>query len=503
MSRRLALVLAVLAVIAALAPAHAAAASRPPVVMVVFDEFPVGDLMLPDGKIDTRRFPGFAALARGSTWFRNASTVYDSTEKAVPAILDGRLPTAGGDSSYRSHPQSLFTLLARLGYRIHSREEATTVCPPRLCRRTFHYGNPHYNILHNRRERLNRTIAALRPERAPTFTFHHSIVPHVPWVYLPSGRARTGYPPGTLPDFAAPTGFSDDFLTQFNEQRHLLQVGYVDHEVDKLVRRLKRTGQWKKALVIVTADHGISFQENFPDDVVDRRMVSETNVQDIAPVPLFVKRPGQVRGRVSDVYAQNIDILPTVAHLLHAPVGFPIDGAQVYGPTVRARDGVTIQRRDLSGTIYVGRKEMQARRHAEIVRRTRVFGSGPWSGVYRIGPNTGLLHRRLATLVRAAKGPARATFAVPGSLANVRTAANTVPTLAAGRIAGDATPSDRPLALSVDGRIAAVGRSFYLQGDPQEYFALDLPESALRNGRNTMGLYEVVGGKTLVPLGVR
>ena len=67
---------------------------RPPVVVVVFDEFPADDLLGPDGQIDAERFPNFAELASMSTWFPNGHTVYDSTFKAVPAILDGRLPQA-------------------------------------------------------------------------------------------------------------------------------------------------------------------------------------------------------------------------------------------------------------------------------------------------------------------------------------------------------------------------------------------------------------------------
>jgi len=493
--------LAVLAGVSAAAPGRAEAAARPPVVMVVFDEFPVGDLMLQDGKIDARRFPGFAALADGSTWFRNGSTVYDSTEKALPAIMDGQLPRANTAPTFVSHPQSIFTFMHRLGYRIRSREEVTNVCPPRLCRRSRHYGNGHFNILHERRERLDRTIASLRREKRPTFTFHHSVVPHVPWVYLPSGRARTGYPPGTIPDFARANGFSNVFLTQFNEQRHLLQVGYVDREVGKLVRRLKRTGQWKRALVVVTADHGISFQQSFALDVVDRREVNERNVEDIAPVPLFVKAPGQTHGRISRSYAQTTDILPTVAHLLGRRLGFAVDGTQAFGSTVHHRDGVTIQRRDLSGTIYVDAKDMEDRRRDQVERRTGLFGSGSWSRVYRIGPNRELLNRPVKSLQRIAPAKVRAAFSVPQSLARVRLSATTVPTLASGLVTGGGKVSDRPIALAVNGRIAAVGRSFHLEVAPEEYFALNLPESSLRDGRNSMQLYQVVGPEALVRLG--
>jgi hypothetical protein len=491
--RRLALLVAVLASLGVAAPAHAA--PRPPVVVVLLDEFPSADLITRDGHLDTRRFPGFAALASGSTWFRNAYAVHDSTQYSVPAILTGRRPRPGTGPSYLSHPQSLFTLMDRLGYRVHAREEATTICPPRLCPRTDHYGNPHYNPLHGRRERLEHTIASIRRTRRPVFTFHHSVLPHVPWVYLPSGRNRQGYAPGTLPDFASPDGFGDPFLTEFNEQRHLLQVGFVDREIGRLVARLKHTGQWRRALVVVTADHGISFDVG----TTDRRMVTPQNVHEVAPVPLFVKRPGETRGRVSDAYANGTDVVPTIARLLHTTPGYPVDGADAFGATVARRPGVDIDTRDLSARIVVPAAEMQARRRADWAQRASVFGNGPWSRVYRIGPDRQLLGRRVAP---GRASPGAASFAVPRGLGRVNPRAATVPTLAAGRIVGGTAAGGRDIALAVDGRIAAMGRSFHLAGDATEWFALNLPESSLRRGANQMDLYEVGPGGRLALLGV-
>ena len=66
--------------------------ARAPVVLVVFDEFPVSSLLDGNGEIDAVRYPNFAELAHGSTWFRNATTVSYSTTQAVPAILTGSNP---------------------------------------------------------------------------------------------------------------------------------------------------------------------------------------------------------------------------------------------------------------------------------------------------------------------------------------------------------------------------------------------------------------------------
>ena len=320
--------------------------------------------------------------------------MHDSTHFAVPAILTGSAPRAGADApNYLTHPRSLFTYLDRLGYRIRAREEATTVCPPRLCPRADRYGNPHYNILHRRRERLDRTIAGLRRSRRPTLTFHHSVLPHVPWAYLPSGQARQGYRAGALPDFASPAGFGDGFLTQFNEQRHLLQAGFTDHEVGRLVARLKKTGQWKQALVVVTADQAISFQRG----VADRRQVTEANIHEVAPVPLFVKRPGQTRAGRSSAYVSGLDVLPTIAALLGRPLGGQADGAE----RVQPRRPVAARGPDAAPSTCPASSPCPRARWRPAAAWTACAAAtcsatARWSRVYRIGPHRQLLGRRVA-----------------------------------------------------------------------------------------------------------
>ena len=83
-------------------------------------------------------------------------------------------------------------------------------------------------------------------------------------------RATTRSPP-----INGPVGFHDQALTNHNETRHLLQVGYVDHQVGLLLARLRRTGLFDQAMIVVTADHGIAFEVG----VKDRRLVTERNVE--------------------------------------------------------------------------------------------------------------------------------------------------------------------------------------------------------------------------------
>src|SRR5918994_6888402 len=163
---------------------------HPPVVVVVFDEFPADDLLGPDGRIDAERYPHFAELASMSTWFPNGHTVYDSTFKAVPTILDGRLPKRGTAPDVRSHKPSVYHLMDRLGYEGFKVESASAVCPPDICpgARTRRPGVLARLAGAGRPARFHRWIGAIRRRPQPTFYFHHALMPHEPWLYLPSGR---------------------------------------------------------------------------------------------------------------------------------------------------------------------------------------------------------------------------------------------------------------------------------------------------------------------------
>ena len=82
----------------------------------------------------------------------------------------------------------------------------------------------------------------------------------------------------------------------------------------RLLDRLRATGLYDRAVLVVTADHGVSFRAG-----QKRRPLSEGNLEDIAYVPLFVKTPGQQRGRIAAVAARTTDIFPTLAGASRCP----------------------------------------------------------------------------------------------------------------------------------------------------------------------------------------
>ena len=375
-----------------------------------------------------------------------------------------------------------------------SREDATAICPPRLCR-----GSPARRpailprLGHGREERFGRFLRQLRPSRRPTLWMHHALLPHGPYLYLPSGARTRTSARDLVGGMNGVPGFHDTFLTRHNEQRYLLQLGFVDRLVRRLVRRLKAQGLYENSLIVITADHGISWRAG----VATRRSVSPANVEELAPVPLIVKRPGQRHGRISDTYARTLDVTPTIADVLNLPLGYRADGRSAFSRAARRSHTVRLPTRDFSSVVRISGRRWETRRRKIVRRRLREFGSGT-GGLYTgIGPHRDLLGRSAAGLARAAGTGVRATIAGEAALRRVRRATGVIPAQVAGELTGGRPGARRALAVAVNGRIEAVGWSFHLEGDPGEHYSVMVPEAALHEGRNRVDVFEVARGGAL------
>jgi hypothetical protein len=486
--------------------AEAAAKGKPPVVLLMFDEFPTDLLLGPDGRIDAGRYPAFAELAHAGYWFPNATTTYDSTTKAIPQILDGRFPRAGGSPDYRGHPHSIYDVLGRKGYAIRRVEAATSICPPRWCPGARR-GRPAIltQLQEGRRERMARLFASIRPTDEPTFWVGHILLPHGPYMFLPSGRQTRPSWPDPIPGMNSTPGFYSDYLALHAQQRLQLQIGFVDRALGKLIARLRRQGMFDRALIVVTADHGISSDSGVPS----RRDTNMRNIDELAPVPLFVKAPRQKRGRVVRSYVRTTDVAPTIADLVNARLPYRADGRSAFSRTVRARRGAMVIKRDFSRRLRISATELERRRAVLLRRRLARFGHGDWDSLYTgIGPHRQLIGRSVGGRPRVAARGLQASIAGAVWMRAVKRNSLVRPTQVAGSIVGGGERTTRPLAIAVNGVIEATGVSFHLRvpkgerGRTGESFAVMVPERALRPGRNRVEVLEIVdGGRGLRPLG--
>jgi hypothetical protein len=518
--------------------------STTPIVWISFDEFPATSLMAPGGQIDAKRFPNFAALARQSTWYRNATTVYDSTEHAQPLFLDAKLPEQGKLPTLADHPDNLFTLLER-SYRENISEEATSLCPPTVCQARggsfltrmrslgddlslvyLHMALPpktadslpsvsqswgdfndaadnptagpnvEANIDTGKKERLDAWIDAIQPGGKPQLSWKHSLLPHVPWRYTPSGQLYTKTVHEPILGLSGPTQDGGNRLLEtLAQQRYLLQTEFVDREVGRLIAHLKATGLWDKSIVVITADHGNSWR------TTDRRTAVPQNLVDIAPVPVFIKAPGQQRGRVSDEYLQTVDVLPTVLALAHIPIPWAHDGRTASDPAVRRRREVRLVKRDFSGDLTMSAAEFERRRAAVLRQNARTFGTGRAdSGLYGVGPDRALIGRPLSSLSVGPAGARHAALNEASDWGHVDASSGFVPALVTGRMTGSGPDRPARIAIAVNGVVRAAAPTFAFPGTSGQSFAEMIPETSLRKGANRVEVFAVSGATSAARL---
>lgn len=113
-------------------PVQAAVAEPAPVVMVIFDEFPVGSLMTLSDEINSRRYPNFTELANTSDWYRNTTTDASYTTVAIPSIITGQAADRSSLPTATDHPDNIFTLLGA-SYDVRAVEPITQLCPDDIC----------------------------------------------------------------------------------------------------------------------------------------------------------------------------------------------------------------------------------------------------------------------------------------------------------------------------------------------------------------------------------
>ena len=353
-------------------------AAHTPVVMILLDELPVTSLLDSKGRIDRRLYPNFANLAGHSTWFRNATAVSGLTQWAVPATLEGRFPAKDVPPTISQYPDTLLTLLGK-SYQVKPFEIVTQLCPPHSCAATAAPAPADAGLEPTLRDSarvykrivwpqdtdenptgawLNPAPAAapapaasggssaarpggyrnlpgyyysfldsIRAGDAPSFYFLHILLPHQPWHYLPDGRKYQEVQRG---EGGRNNGWtSEPYPPLLTRQRHLLQTAEADRLIGQVIARLKSQGLYDKSLLVVTADHGMSF---IPNTFARRRAVP-ANADQVLWVPLFIKRPGQTAGQANDRNWEHVDLVPTIADLLGIRVPWRVDGVSQAGAT--------------------------------------------------------------------------------------------------------------------------------------------------------------------------
>ncbi len=520
-------------------------AGKPPIVMVMFDEIASVYLQDEEGRIDTQRYPNFAALASDSYWFPNALSVSDNTFQGVPAILTGKyyskVDGRGRLPALVDYPHNLFTLLDG-AYELNVVETSTKLSPEKnksisspvqeqvpLYFRLFvdtgivylnmvsppgvgsrlpdvtqnwegflegakqkgkradaekTFGGEWVDFFLSNQKTRDRTfrnfISSIESSERPVLNFLDIGLPHMPMEYYPSGKRYSGSKAELVEDRWP----EDDWYVKGHFQRYMLQLGFVDTLLGELIKGLKESGVYDKCLLVVTADHGVSYR---PGD--KRRTCRETNFADLMSIPLFLKLPNQKKGIVDTRYVESIDIIPSIADALGVEMPWNVDGVSFFSPQYqeRSRFRLASHKKPREWVFEIADVEKQL---GELRRRTlSIFGSGSSkpNGLFAIGPHEELLGKAPDTDIPVKNDSFKSMISEQLFFDDLDWAWDVLPLHVSGRI--EATHSDEKLpetlAISLNNRIWATTK---LSGDGS--FVAMVPEEAFIQGKNSI---EVLG----------
>jgi hypothetical protein len=460
---------------------------------------------------------------------------------------DRRDPTVS--ANYRNYPANLFTLLSG-PYQLDVHETVTRLCPPRACagdagraaspaagvaadapraggglpaalRRSgallgelvspsdaaseeprADIQEPAPKAVTNASGRrvkrpaaFSAFLAGLRPATRPTLHYIHLVLPHRPWRFLPDGLQYPwlaqdyGIPAPGAPWEAEPT------WVRLGRQRHWLQLAFADRLLGETLVTLRDRGLLDRAVVVVTADHGISFASG-----TQARIIGNGNEPGVMWVPLLIKEPGQHRGRVDDRNWEHVDLLPTLADYAGVTVPWKVDGRSALRgqPRTETTKRFVAVRENQPKKVFTvdGPPNLSAALRGWLPAHPDarpLLGGEPGRGLDRLGPRPDLVGRPLDRLRVTAGGPA-VTVDHLAAFRDVRLDRGQVPAFLHGTVPAGLPPGTL-LAVALNGRVGAVATVAPEGRDHTLRFAAMLPGSWFVAGANRLEVLAVGGGQ--------
>ena len=403
------------------------------VLQVIFDEFPLFPLLGSDGQINAERFPGFAELANGATWYRNSVAESNFTHQAVPAILASSIPDQTGGPFLSQYPKNIFTLFAG-ATAVGGIEPVTSLCPHSVCGgksgvafsfsvgrlktflrdASYVYGQRvlppvlrkyvpsiegtwgGFGAVKDRFkdqfdagalsqvEAVESAVKIVSEAKTPRVQVVHALIPHAPWRITPDLRI----------DELSPTistrNPDDAEIVRDTYQTFLYQVGAADRVMQNVIKDLKASGKWDSTMLLVTADHGISFIPASPQRNTD--FTDPEQVADVYRIPTFIKYPNQKTGTSSDCAITNLDLLPTIIDVTQTTSSWTFAGKSLARDCPKGRTRNIISATGQKAELFGGFEEVESRAdsYAQMVSNV-----GPIQNVAAVGQSASLIGTRM------------------------------------------------------------------------------------------------------------
>lgn len=339
-----------------------ASGNKPNVFLITFDSLTARDMSLYGYHKKTT--PCLDELAKESFVFENMHSNSDSTSTSLPSILAGTYPWTHGakDSddltidlrgalsqeteSIANCIEEYYTVaLVSTGWDIAVKaqfDQCDLMSPGRLgaffskvCGNEFHPKRPPMRWAlrifgWSRKEWPPFNAEAMqhldRLEKRPFLMWIHVWPPHHPYlppppfmgVFLPAEErdANKRFRRGYTYNEESEQPYVDKMRARYDEY-----ILYADACLRSFIEGLKEKGLYDNSLIIITSDHGESFEKGF--------LSHGNNPQLPEPemhIPLLIRLPGQSHGSRISTLAEQVDVAPTILDVLGKPIPYWMEG---------------------------------------------------------------------------------------------------------------------------------------------------------------------------------
>ncbi len=325
--------------------------SKPSLHILLFDEFSAEAIVDKNKMIDAKQAPFMAEFSKRATWYSNWNSNYGLTVSSVPSILGSFYRTPKFRTNLIPELKSrttLFDILAPTYYiwiyssiastlwldmyggYAHAHISPRSISSASIERqlnvlyRVWRLGkslpledllpdvSSGGNRMASKKENSAIVKALLTPKKQtryrPEFVFAHLFTPHSPYCYFPDGSMvdRTVQFNGKL----------NAHELKYALRCYLDEIRYVDNVLRDYVKKLQDAGDYDNAILVVTSDHGVSWEEGN-----NGRLGIRVNDM-LTHVPMIIKYTHQKTGVVDSAIHTQLDLAPTLLKALGTNYSF-------------------------------------------------------------------------------------------------------------------------------------------------------------------------------------
>jgi lipoteichoic acid synthase len=179
------------------------------------------------------------------------------------------------------------------------------------------------------KEYFDQSVDMLKTLKQPFYTRFITLTNHYPFLYDDSTKL--------IEPFNSGDGTLD---------RYFVTARYMDEALKHFIERLKETGLYDNSIIVFYGDHyGISENHNRAmAQFLGKAEITPYDYMNLQRTPLFIHVPGQTQGQTISAPAGEMDVKPTILHLLGQDTSKDIEfGHDLFSPErkpfVVMRDG--------------------------------------------------------------------------------------------------------------------------------------------------------------------